>query len=156
MSEDLVQAAKVLNDSIKAMQGISGGYPKDYIQKLVEQTFIDGNYDFYRTSNVISYIENGRYQKTAETHLNYIKKYGTRHLTDPRMVNKKADKTNSFGDFFLAYFLNLIMVWPVCMFPITAIAKFFPKEDEEPIDDAEFAGSTAAFVTAIFLISLAL
>lgn len=62
----------------RALGGSS--YPKVTIQKVVEQWFIDGKEDESYVINLIYFIENKRYQKTAINHLAYIKRYGFLHF----------------------------------------------------------------------------
>ncbi len=70
-----------LEDAATFERALGGSsYRKATIQKVVEQWFIDGKEDESYVVNLIFFIENKRYQKTAINHLAYIKRYGFMHF----------------------------------------------------------------------------
>ena len=120
MVDDVSKAADTLNNAFEMSQAMSGKYPKEFIQKNIEQWYIDGNESYEYCENIIECISNRNYQKTALAHLNYIHKYGYVHR---KLKTQSIEQPKS--SFLENYFMALI--WLPAMFGVFMLFS----EDEE-------------------------
>ena len=152
MSNEFDSAVSVINESIKTMHHMGGSYPKEFIQQTTEKLYLDNNKNFTETLFILNHIANTRYRNTAQKHLEYISKYGLRHHYIPSKVDKPI---NHISEFFFAYFLCLIMIWPAIIAPISLLSLISNSENEDLVA-GQVLGSVAALVTLIYLLSILL
>ena len=72
MFSDIEDAIKTVNDGLYVHHKMTGKYPIELIQKLVEDWFSDTGFDVEEVLELISHISNTEYLNTALRHLSKI------------------------------------------------------------------------------------
>lgn len=114
VDRQLEEASAHLDNLLGLEQELTGQYPKERLQQLVEEWYRDNKQDVEGTWFTIQNIENTRYRQTCESHLSRLSGLSINHIrkicvpetfwkgTNIQIApNQKADKQSSYFLFFL-------------------------------------------------------
>ena len=72
IDQQLEAASEQINNLLSSEHKLTGQYPKERLQQLVEDWFRENNQDIKLTWSTIQNIGNGRYRQTFESHLSRL------------------------------------------------------------------------------------
>ena len=114
IDSQLEEASEHLDNLLSMEQQLTGQYPKERLQQLVEEWYRDNQQDVEGTWFTIQNIKNTRYRQTCESHLSRLSDLSINHIrkicapetflegTSIQITpNQKADKQGSPSLFFL-------------------------------------------------------
>ena len=129
MISDIEDAIKTVNDGLYVHHKMTGKYPIELIQKLVEDWFSDTGFDVEEVLELISHISNTEYLNTALSHLSKIsgvdkdilKKslYKTeKEHSDIKVISENTD-TSTFDGIY-KYLISILIIFVYWYFVVTA------------------------------------